>query len=205
MSISKANRLIEVAKSNGWEIKWTLVSETDENVVVVCTRGAERLEIEWQNNQLSYSPKYSFHDMKLKLHSRKTAENKLRMVKPDIDQYRRWQRRSQPSQSTSEGKGESDFSEYMLPFDIKEDTDATILKAIRGNTIIFKNTKTGEVESVLVPWKISGGRQGIRVLNVDLENVYYLAESESGRAYLSFMDIEGRFRAVHLDRLIGVA
>lgn len=205
MSVSKANRFIEIAKQNGWETAWNIHNREEENVVVVATRKAESIQIEWANNQLSYSPKYKFHEMERKIHSRKDAEKILRRMKPDLDQYHRFQRSSgNASISVGGAQERPSETEYTLPFDPDLDDDSTILKRIRGNTIIFRNNLTGEVESVIVPWKVSGGKNGIRVMNVDLTNVFYLATSESGRDYLSFMDMEGRFRAVHLDRLIGV-
>lgn len=206
MSITKANRLISEAKANGWEVKWTLHNRENENVQVECTRGAEYLEIEWNNFQLARSASYRYHEMTLVVNNASAAKRILQRIKPDIEQYQRWQRRNRKQIVIDETReeAEQDFSDYILPFDIHKDDDSTILKAIRGNTILFKNSLTGNVESVMVPWKISGGKTGIRVMNRDLDNVFYLAEGAKKRDYLSFMDSEGRFRAVHLDRLIGV-
>ena len=208
MSVHKANRFIRCAKQNGWEVKYVILSKKDEAIRVTATRGPEKIVIEWTNNQLAYSPEYHLHEMQLKIHSRKDAERKLEQVKPDLEQYRRWQRRGRrnaaaklaavgPNGISTEGV-EEEFL-VALPFDIKEDSDSTILKAIRGNTIIYKNSISGDHESVFVPF-VSGGK----MFNHDTENVFFLAENEQGRAWLSFMDANGCFRAVHLDRLIGV-
>ncbi len=205
MSVEKANSLIEVAKENGWAVKWQILNHDDENIVVEVTRNAEWLEIEWNNRQLAKSAKYRFHEMELVVNNASAAKKILRRMKPDVEQYHKWQRRNRSRKMEDEPVGEEAMpTDYVLPFDPDLDDDVTILKRIRGNTILFKNTKTGEMESVMVPWKVSGGKNGIRVMNIDRENVFYLATSKDGRDFLSFMDMEGRFRAVHLDRLIGV-
>lgn len=214
MSVSKANRFIRKAKANGWEVRYQILSKKNQAIRVTATRAAEKIVIEWANNQLAYSPEYHLHEMQLKIHSRLDAERKLEQVKPDLDQYHRWQRKGrrnamrkaaavgQQAISNSEQNGEEEANLELvvsLPFSIDEDSDSTILKCIRGNTLIYRNSISGTVESVWVPHKA-----GDRVFNYDTNNVFFLAENEHGRAWLSFMDANGCFRAVHLDRLIGV-
>lgn len=195
MSVHKANRFIRKAKEGGWETSYKILSKENAAIQVIATRGSEKIVIEWANNQLAYSPEYHLHEMQLKIHSRLDAERKLSALKPDYDQYRRWQRRSRGKVST-----ETAELEVSLPFDIEKDSDSVILKAIRGNTIIFKNSISGETESCFVPFRSSDGK----VFNYDTNNVFFLAESNEGRVWLSFMDGNGCFRAVHLDRLVGV-
>lgn len=204
MSLNKANKFIDSAKANGWRTKW----ECDEEHTwfrVTAERGPETLVIEWQNGQLAYSPEYRLHEMELKVHSTKDSYRLLEAIKPDMDRYVKWQSRQRAANRRlgGEAAGISEGEvEYDLPFDIEKDPDSVILKAIRGNTIIWKNSISGTVESCFVPWKTSDGK----TFNWDLENVFYLAEGETtGKAYLSFMDSNGQFRAVHLEALIGVA
>lgn len=214
MSVNKANRFILKAKENGWETRYKILSAEDAVIRVTATRGNEKIVIEWAGNQLSYSPEYHLHEMQLKIHSRLDAERKLVQVKPDYEQYHRWQRKTRnssklkdsydPNDPLGEGfQGDGDVRPD-LPFDPETDDDSTILKAIRGNTLVFRNSISGNLERILVPWRMSGGKDGVRVFNYDLVNVFYLATSASGRDYVSFMDSNGVFRAVHLDRLIGV-
>lgn len=212
-SVEKANKFIKEAERHGWATKWKKLSSQDGGFFrVTATRKAETIVIEWAGNQLNGSPLYRLHDMDLKIHSTKDAYRKLAATKPDMDQYHKWQRRSKPKPVGLPVAGHgNDVSEPVadiaisLPFDIDEDPDSVILKAIRGNTIVYKNSYTGEAESVHVPWRIKDGRGGVRVFNHDTENVFYLAVGETtGRAFVSFMDSNGQFRAVHLDRLIGV-
>ena len=194
MSLNKANRFIRHAKANGWGIKYQILSKKNEAIRVTATRASERIVIEWSNNQLSYSPEYHLHEMQLKIHSRKDAEALLERIKPDYGQYHRWQSRKKAS-------GESAEEELVvsLPFSIEEDDDETILRTVRGSTLIFRNSISGETESVWVPDKAGG-----KMYNRDTEHVFFLADNEQGRPWLSFMDANGCFRAVHLDRLIGV-
>ncbi|QNJ55366.1 hypothetical protein SEA_LITTLEFELLA_55 [Gordonia phage LittleFella] len=208
MSVTKANRFIETAMEAGWETRYKILDKGTHHIEVTATRGPEKIVISWVQNQLNGPGRYTLHDMEVGLRSAKVANATAAAPKPDMDRYATWQRRNARARAGN-GTGQAGSStvqeaEYSLPFDIDEDEDSTILKAIRGNTIVFKNTMTGLVESCHVPWRISDGKGGVRVFNRDLENVFYLAENEGGRAFLSFMDVNGQFRAVHLDRLIGV-
>lgn len=209
MSLEKANKFIRTAKESGWETK----AKCDEEHTwfqVEAKRGPETLTIEWQNRQLAFSPSYQLHEMTSKVHSTKDAYRIVQSPKPDMDRYVKWQRRQRAANRRLNGEAagiseQATEVEYELPFDIHEDEDSTILKAIRGNTIVWRNSISGAVESCHVPYKISGGKDGVRIFNWDLENVFYLAEGEkSGKAYLSFMDSNGQFRSVHLEALIGV-
>ena len=215
MSVNKANRFIRTAKSGGWTTRYKILNADDAAIQVVAKRGPETVTIEWHDNYLSGSPIYELHDMRLKIHSRKDAERILVRPKPDMERYRKWQQRNRhkapaPGQAPGASMGEPDsaISEDQLremyadslPFDIKEDPDSVILKAVRGSTIIFRNSVSGLVESEFVPFKVSDGK----VFNYDTENVFYLAENEEGRAFISFMNSNGCFRAVHLDRILAV-
>ena len=207
MSVGKANKFISTARENGWDTKYKILSADDAYIEVTATRPNEKVVISWVRNQLNGPPIYSLHDMVLKLHSTKVATQTITASKPDMERYVKWQRRQRNSAANGsrETNPEVDVSQYSLPFDVDEDPDSVILKAIRGNTIVYKNSMTGLVETAHVPWRISDGKGGVRVFNHDTTNVFYLAVGETTeRAYVSFMDANGQFRAVHLDRLIGV-
>lgn len=203
-TIQKANRFIKVAKESGWETKW----ESGENfgwVNVIATRGAESIEISWQDNTLTGSPIYKFHEMVRKIHSRLDAERTLQRTKPDVEAYQRYQRsqRANPAGNGTPVAASTSDLELGLPFDIENDPDSVILKAIRGNTILWRNSITGQMERCWVPWKVST-KKGWQLYNVDLENVFFLASSSDGKDYLSFMDANGHFRAVHLEAIKSV-
>ncbi|UVK63855.1 hypothetical protein SEA_LILYPAD_51 [Gordonia phage LilyPad] len=205
MSLEKANKFIKTARENGWGTSW----QCDEEHTwfrVTATRGPETIVIEWQNRQLAFSPTYRLHEMQVKVHSTADAYRLLNAVKPDMDRYVKWQSRQRATNRRLNGEAEGVSEpatnvEYELPFDIHEDEDSTILKAIRGSTIVWRNSISGVVEQCFVPYKTSDNK----VFNWDRNNVFYLAEGETtGKAYVSFMDSNGQFRAVHLEALIGV-
>lgn len=212
-SVGKANSFMKIAQSCGWETKWK-ASDDYEWVEVTATRGGEKVVITWMSNQLNGPPEYTFNGVLTKLHSAAVAKRTVQAVKPDLDAYKRRSKRAsaklaQAGTPTENSSGASepsplDPSEYTLPFDIREDPDSVILKAIRGNTLIWRNSMTGQYESEFVPHKIADGRNGAKVFNWDLENVFYLASSSTGRDYVSYMNINGVFRAVALEALIGV-
>lgn len=207
-SVGKANGFMRVAQANGWKTEWK-ANDDYLNVTVTATRGSEKIVICWESNQLNGPPQYSYNGVVVGLHSAAVAKRTVQAAKPDIEAFRRRSRianaklRAQTptgvTSSTAEDAPTPSESYYSLPFDIHEDTDRTILKAIRGNTIVWRNNLTGQHESEFVPYKA-----GDRIFNWDLQNVFYLAQSESGRDYVSFMNINGMFRAVALETLVGV-
>ncbi len=217
MSVRKANKFIIAAKESGWETRYQILSSEDQVIQVTATRGAESVTIEWANNRLSFSPEYKFHDMELKLHSTIEAVRAVQRHKPDLDRYGVWLRRTRRKSKAvqnftdplygndEEDRGEVPPETQNLPFNIKEDSDLEILKAISGNTIVYRHGISGAVSSVLVPWRLPGGRKGMRLMNRDTTNVFYLALGKEDRVYLSFMDSEGQFRAIYIDQMIGVA
>lgn len=202
-SVGKANKFMKLAQSYDWKTTWK-ADEGYEWVEVTATRGSEKIVIDWMNNQLNGPPVYVLSGMKTTLHSAAVANRTVQAARPDYESHHKRVKLSQarqgaPKDSSSHAPG----SDYTLPFNMEEDPDSVILKAIRGNTIVWRNSMTGEYESELVPHKISDGK-GVRVFNWDTERVFYLAQSNRGRDYLSYMNLNGVFRAVALDSLVGV-
>lgn len=184
--LEKANRIIEIALENNWITEYEHAPDMSW-FDLTCTRGAEVIEISWVGNQLCGPPEYSYLGQTKKLHSaavvrRKLTETHLQAKRPIT------------SSPTKKSKIAS-----TLPFDIWEDESDTILKACRGATLVWQNGFTGEVEECYVPY-VSGGK----VFNIDTKNVFYLDESKTGRPYISFMDLNGVFRAVALEALVAV-
>ena len=210
-SSAKANGFIAEAKRYGWKTAWRAAKDFSW-VEVTATRTGEKIVIEWNNNQLTGPPQHFVHGVQANLHSAAVAKRTLAAVTPDLDLYHRRSKSATrkaavqptPKQNSSNGSAAPEPSVHELPFDIHEDPDHVILNAVRGNTIVYRNTISGLTESALIPYRIADGKNGVKVFNYDLQNVFYLAESSAGRAYLSFMDANGRFRAVALDTLVGV-
>lgn len=200
-TVNKANKFIEKCEELGWSARWRIVAE--DSIQVTSKRLNEKIEIEWTDGKLAVSPIYWIADFRRILGNASACIKTMSLSKPDMDPYYRWQRaqkKNSPAQPEGETPVEIDTSEYTLPFDIVESEDSEILKAIRGNTIIYRNSISGAIESEFVPYRTSDDK----IFNWDLNNVFFLAESSEGRAFVSFMNSNGVFRCVHLDRLIGV-
>lgn len=195
----KAGDFIQLLKANGWKGKLDL-DEKNDWAKIFANRDQERLEIGWCDNQLIGPPKYEFAGTTANLHSAAVARKHVTASKPDMSIYlKRKRRRVRAVQRASQNNSSSaevefDTTQHELPFDIDESTDKEILFAIRGSTLIWKNTLTGMPESEYVP----------REMNRDLNNTFYVAESSQGRAYVSFMTSGGVFRAVALEQILQV-
>lgn len=214
-AINKADAFIAEAEKNGWICEWRAGNNYGW-VEVTAKRGPEKLVIEWNSNQLTGPPLYTLHEITWKLHSAKVAKQTVSRVKPDLDAYQRRQRAAQLAQrrqavqptKSSNGSGPTTNGSIpeppvpagaIIPFDIYEDSNATILKAIRGSTLVWKNQFTGMTEREFVPHLV-----GNKLYNRDLDNTFYLALGDKDRAYVSFMNTNGKFRAVYLDQLVAV-
>lgn len=196
-SITKAAQFIELLKTNGWKGKLEQDPDTD-YAKIEAARAAERLEICWVENKLAVPPLYSLAGVTTQLHYTADAR-KVVTGRPDMDMFvkRRRRKARQAARAVVAGAQQNmsiEPEKQELPFDIHEDSDREILLAIRGSTVVWENEMTGLAESSFVP----------RESNRNLEYVFYLAESSSGRAFVSFMDVHGTFRAVHLDKILQV-
>lgn len=206
-AIGKANDFIRHAQENGWKTKYR-INQAEDFAEVTCTRNAEELIIGWTQNQLNEPPRYKLHGVEARLHSAAVARRHIQATKPDLDLY---QRRARAAKAKQAGNGtpqptssSTSELEIALPFDPETDPDSVILKAIRGNVLIWRNSITNDLEREFVPHKVADGKKGVRVFNWDTENVFYLASSSTGRDYLTFMTVQGHFRSVALDAMVGV-
>lgn len=206
-SVGKANAFISIAKENGWASTWS-ASEDREYVEVTATRGGEKVVVAWMSNQLNGPGTHTFHGISVGLSSALNAKRALQAARPDLEAFERRRKiatnKARVNNPSSEGSSTAESplnmdDEHTLPFDIAQDSDGVILRAIRGNTLVWRNSMTNSLETEFVPHKT-----GDRVFNWDLKNVFYLAQSDSGRDYVSFMNINGVFRAVALEALVGV-
>lgn len=197
---TKAKKFVTEAERHGWEHK---IEIKGDEAHVYCTREAERLYIWWRGDtgKLIETPKYTFGGHTISTHNAAGAYRQL-AAKPDLSKvYRRSQR---IRISSGEEEGEIPVVRHTLPFDIDESSDKEILREIRGSRLTWLNRQTGMAEMAQVPYKVT--RSGsVILMNTDLKNVFYLAAGNDDRAYVSFMDGEGRFRAVYLDNILQVS
>ena len=158
--------------------------------------------------QLNGPGTHTFHGISVGLSSALNAKRALQAARPELEAFERRRKiatnKARVNNPSSEGSSTAESplnmdDEHTLPFDIAQDSDGVILRAIRGNTLVWRNSMTNSLETEFVPHKT-----GDRVFNWDLKNVFYLAQSDSGRDYVSFMNINGVFRAVALEALVGV-
>lgn len=204
-SVGKANAFMKVCKDNSWQTKWK-ASESREWVEVTATRDSEQIVIAWNEDQLMGPPQYTLNGYTRGLHSAAVAKRTVQQLKPALDDFKRAARKASGQLAKATENSTVPVAApitYSLPFDVETSPDEVILKAVRGNTVVWRNRLTGQLESEFVPHKISDGH-GVKVFNWDTERVFYLAEANSGRAYLSFMTTNGVFRAVALETLVGV-
>ena len=208
----KAEKFAEVAQEHGWETEVTERPDLgDDYWETNCNRAGEHIHIFYTNNQLTETPKYTFLGRTLSLHNTATATRKL-ATEPDLTKtYKRVapkrSARLQAPMLDETPLEEEDptvlFARRDLPFDIVESSDAEILKAVRGSTLIYWNSLAKRVEREFVPY-IVGKDRNVQIFNVDLEDTFYQAETDEGKAYLSFMNINGEYRAVHLENILEV-
>lgn len=194
--------MAKIAKEHGWTGSIEVCHDSD-MATLEATRDGEWIQVVWVANQLNGPPKYTFNGQPSNLHSAAVAKRVL-TGKPDVEAYMKRRRRKDaaptvPQITSSEQEepseaGPIEITQHQLPFEINVTPDNKILKEIRGSTLIWYNSISGTAESCRVPVD----------KNRDLENVFFIAESSKGRAYVSFMDPNGVFRAVGLDAILQV-
>ena len=197
MTIKKAIDFCEEAEKNGWETKVMVKNETETHVEA--TRKNERITIWWDGNRLIETPFHHYQGQARSLHNKADATRQL-SKKPSAKGIRSATKARFSVIKTDPKTGEAiipddadiDDLRYDLPFSM-DDSDAKILKELRGSTVIFLNRISGHAESVNIP----------RLLNMDLENVFYLEDSKDGDTYVSFLATTG-FRSVYLKSILRV-
>jgi len=194
-SESKARKFGQEAEANGWTV--TITTSDGDRCDVRCTRGDEIIEIFWVANSLTETPKYTLAGRTTSLHNAAGATRQL-SKKPDLNKVYKKSRRATQKIKVEAGEttdGESiPIVRHELPFDIWESSDKDILRACRGSRVVWLNSMLGVAEVAFIP----------KQSNMDLTHTFYVAESSSGKPYMSFMDEHGRFRAVHLESILQV-
>lgn len=196
--IKKAKDFCEEAEKHGWTT--TVTVKNGDQTHVEATRKNERITIWWEGNKLVETPFHHYQGQARSLHNKADATRQL-SKKPSAKGIRTMTKSRFLAIKTDPKTGEAvipddvdiDELRYELPFNAEEDSDATILKALRGSTVIFLNRISKRAESVHIP----------RQLNMDLENVFYLEDSVNGETYVSFLAATG-FRSVYLNSILRV-
>ena len=201
-SEGKAKALATLAKEHGWTGSIDMCYDSD-TATLKAQRDGESFLVEWCSNQLNAPPSYEFGGVESNLHCVATVKRVIK-GKPDLEAYMKRRRRqkavpqntsSQPDEVSGPVEDQTiEITQHQLPFELDVTPDNKILKEIRGSTIIWYNSISGAAEISRVPID----------KNRDLENVFFIGESGAGRAYLSFMDPNGMFRAVGLDAILQV-
>lgn len=197
-SRTKATNFAKHAKVCGWGGTIEFDDDT-EYAKVTAKRGSEVIEVEWINNQLVGPPSHTLAGVKANLHCAATAKRVME-GQPDMDLHmkraKRAARKAKASEKTSstEEASEEKVEQHVLPFDVWESPDHVILRALRGSTIIWRNRISGLPEMDVIPVE----------RNRDLQNTFFLSESKDGKPFVSFMNNEGVFRAVHLESILQV-
>lgn len=192
-SQAKAEKFADAAEREGWEVELIEVvdpynddEEPGDRWEVVARKDGQTIEIFWVKNMLTETPKYTYAGATLSLHNAATATRQL-SLKPDVKRaYKRAARKTSAVRVTDDTAHL--VVQQQLPFDIYEDSDATILKAIRGATLVVWREMLGTIETIFVP----------RASNMNLDH-FDLTENPGGRAMVNFIDQTGNFRSIYLD------
>lgn len=210
-SQQKADAFTKEAEANGWTVEHSYGAGGTEHVIVDCVRDDEHINIFWDHNRLLETPKYTFSGVTTSLHNQATATRQL-SKKPDLERaYKRKARLQVPPPSGDPSEAPAiPLTRHSLPFDIWESTDKEILRALRGNTIIYLNQQLGYAEAVHVS----------KLLNMNLRHYNlsqageppwlpdgYLLDPEGGRPMVNFIAMDGyskSFRSVALENILQV-
>lgn len=208
-SHSKAEKFAKKAADAGWATEVKANHEIGGDTWEThCTRGEEYIYIFWLDNTLIETPKYTFMGQTMSLHNAATAARQL-TLEPDVKRaYRKATRKASVSIHTEVPAQFDDaaalFSKRDLPF-TEEDDDAHILKQLRGSNITYWNELSKQIEEEAIPHVIRRTKDSIpQIMNADFENVFFLEDNEEGKTWVSFMNPNGVFRAIYLDRILEV-
>lgn len=196
--MDKAQKFCEEAHANGWTTK--IEQRNDDEVHVEAERNSERITIFWRGNSLVETPFHYFMGQQKSLHNKATATRQL-SLKPNPKGFRQGARQKIVDLKLTPMSGDFKDAELIdqetleqirqpLPFDPDNDTDSTILKALRGSTVVFVNRLSGRGESVHIP----------RDLNMN-RNHFFLEDSVDGETYVSFLSASG-FRSIYLNSIV---
>lgn len=204
----KAENFGNVATSNGWDVRYEVKSPDvpEPFLYVYCERGTpgksrEKVSIFWEGTRMHTAPRYYWNDeFKWGLHN--TADAKKQLAgKPDMKRLLKSAQSkakkgmiSEDDPLITEGFGEITDEQRDLPFDIWESSDAEILKAVRGSTILVLNSISRRTEAIHIPKEKN---RNLKHFRIDMNK----AET---KPILHFIEGSGVFRSVHLESILRV-
>lgn len=190
----KADAFMDEACAAGWDVEWEWVDNDVNAVQVVAKReyiaGAlrthEELHFAWYRNRMENAFYVAGHenDVAKKISSVAGARPYLTGTPPQPKP-----KNVKTSQVDREVPVKR-IPKEMLPFDIENAYDDEILDACRGKTLVWRNDTSENYESATVIGKNP--------------RHYRIETGTAGRAILSFVSVEGGFRAVALETLVQV-
>lgn len=193
--MSKHERVVAAAKEHGWEFQ--LISVPGEGTGVELNRGPENLMIRWDlTGSLMHPLTYRVAGVR---------ETKLRNVSAALKQMADKPNLT-PARRRSSAAVEVDETPYLpLPFDTDAD-DATIIKALRGKTIVWRNRLLNTLESGQVPdrFQVKVKRDGVEKLVWRTSQNIYMTTSSAGRRIITFPAVGEQFRSVGLDQIVQI-
>ena len=211
-SQQKADAFQKEAENNGWTVECSFGDGPD-HVIVDCRRGDEHINIFWIQNTLTETPKYTLAGTTTSLHNKATATRQL-SLKPNLE---RAYKRSTPRRAQQGIGAVSDSSEsapadalpivrHPLPFDLWESTDKEILKALRGNKIVYLNTILGYAQAVMIHKQLNMNLLHFNIVQAGEKPARptgQLLDPEGGRPILNFVTVEG-FKSVAIEQILQV-
>lgn len=193
MGKAKAEKFQKLGEAEGWTLK-EIIEESDINRwTISLVRGDELITCWWDNNSMLESPIYRIGAYENRPRNLAAAVRQLGL-KPDLSKAYKKAKKVAKQEPGADGVA-IPVIRHKLPFDIDKDPDKVILRELRGSRITYLNSYTGAAEVAAIP----------KAKNMDLQNVFFLDEGSNGRAFVSFMDELGMFRAVHLDAILQVS
>lgn len=209
-SQQKADAFQKEAENNGWNVDCSIGAGSD-HVVLDCTRDDEHINIFWVENSLTETPKYTIAGVTTSLHNKATATRQLSQ-KPDLVRaYKRSPRRSVSEEpSSAPEQPAAALTRHGLPFDLWESTDREILKALRGNTIVYFNNLLKNAEVVHIDKRLNMNLNHFNLSQAG-EKPWrpdgFLLDPEGGRPIVNFIAMDGyykSFRSVALESILQV-
>ena len=188
-TMAKAEAYAAVAEAAGW----TPVLTTEGDLITATTtRGSETIMIHWKGTRFVDDATYTNGSQSLTLRNVSAARQKM-ADSPDVA--------ARGASKAIIGKGKrkvalDDEDEHavaakraQLPFD-SNSSDEEVFKALGGKTIVWRNSRTREVERAVV-----AVNPGEKLLKMDVKG---------SRRVFSFCSVKGPFRSVYLDAILEV-
>lgn len=176
--IHKIEKIGEIAKDSGWEIKYSIKDHEDVNQIewkLRCVRKPEAMSITYTGNRLS-DALYILGDKAISP-PHKAAVIKILTGHPDL---------------TRVGVHAAMSAKGNLPFDAQETPAREILDMLLSRQISWVSSLTTEIESERIDMARNKGSKYYRIIRLT-----------DGRRYLEFISTNA-FRAVYLDAIVSV-